>query len=1355
MKFSIKLFFLFLLLRLSSTIQAQSFTPQILYPEADKRIESILSSSPILQTNDHQGNYYICYSFKGTFSLKGQTFEGFPNKNTLNYLLIKFNVNGEVVWTQHFLTPIASLAANNGELFLTGSPDSNFTIAPTYKDSITLYKCNSFVARMDSLGAIKWMIYGSGENYLGFSKIACNSNNVFVSINLIDTFWIKTPSQNQMLSSASQHKTGIIKLDKEGNILWNRLNLTGTNPFILDIIATPNNVFFTGFYKGTFSMPTNIGNTIFLQEYLNTNSTYLGSYDMNGNIIWLNRLRTENGSKIKFTADSLTNDLYISGIFNNQLTLNSSIIISSAMIGDIYLLKINPSGNLAWTKNITSNRNKTLGHISIGNSGIYLAGGFIIQSGNSINFGDPTHPENYISGTNNSNNTNGFVASYKPNGSLNFTRQIIGSGNSSCFFIFEKDSQNINCLAQCQARENTFFNHTSFPIFTGKGADNDLYLWKLNKDGIIQKVESYETLKDGASEILCSKIDAEGNLYAAGYFNSNIFLGNTRLPGDLGEDAFLVKYNKHGKLIWYKLIGGRGNDRINDLVVYENKVVIIGNFSQTIVFPKNPGMGQNLTLSATANLDVFCASLDTSGNPLWAIKLSGNGNDRGTCISYYQDKLYLGGSFESTLFLANSNISLITAGAIDGFITCIGLNGNIIWGKRIGGTFDDEVLSLIANQYGLYCTGYFSDVANFSTPSTPFQNIVVSEGSTDGFVSSFSHSGNLQWQKRFGGNLQDIGNSITASGQRLYIAGYFTNYAGFNTVGDTSSNFITAAYASQDGFAAAYTIGGENLWQRRMGGSLYDFTKQITYHQHQLYICGYYFNNFSIGRFAADTTLLFSAEKSPYPLSNYEDAFVSIFDTLGNNVWATRAGGMFRDRANTLSCYNNQVSVGGFFCDSANFNQPSNYNTHKVSGGLNSTTKAFITNYLPLIQTNETDSMYCLDSKVIIKVQQNGPVSDSTLFTIELGNDSSLFHQPIQLFSWYGLAPASIQINLPASLTESRLYKIRTIAHTPNQNISESPNWFKVILAKPPIVADTQSFCFTGKILNLHATGNQLKWYENDSSTQVLTNEHPLQHNKYYYATQADRNCISSLRSKVWVELKSVSKPSGDSLQNFCYQAKLNDLLVFGSNLKWYQDSTYNNIINTDQNILHLKPYFISQTIDDCESKERLIVKGNITLIDKNISKSDTQLWGNPNYTHYQWLNCDSNMQAIAGANEYFLKPTASGNYALRISHEQCMDTSLCVNITISSNGVNEHNSLWFRFEPNPASNKITLQVPERLIDQQVILYDAKGIKRKDLNLTSIQMNLDVSELEPGLYFIAIPHSGLAPKKLIKDYGAY
>lgn len=185
MKLIKKALVLFTVILFGSALNAQPFTTQLLYPEEGKRIESTTNVLNSVQTYDNLGNSYICYSFRGTFYLKGQSFEGTPNKNTTNYLLIKFNVNGEVVWSQHFLTPIKNLAASNGELYLTGIPDPNFTIAPAFKDSISLWKSNSFVAQMDSLGVIQWLIYGSGRNNSSIDRITCNSQNVIVSIVLM------------------------------------------------------------------------------------------------------------------------------------------------------------------------------------------------------------------------------------------------------------------------------------------------------------------------------------------------------------------------------------------------------------------------------------------------------------------------------------------------------------------------------------------------------------------------------------------------------------------------------------------------------------------------------------------------------------------------------------------------------------------------------------------------------------------------------------------------------------------------------------------------------------------------------------------------------------------------------------------------------------------------------------------------------------------------------------------------------------------------------------------------------------------------------------------------------------------
>lgn len=82
-------------------------------------------------------------------------------------------------------------------------------------------------------------------------------------------------------------------------------------------------------------------------------------------------------------------------------------------------------------------------------------------------------------------------------------------------------------------------------------------------------------------------------------------------------------------------------------------------------------------------------------------------------------------------------------------------------------------------------------------------------------------------------------------------------------------------------------------------------------------------------------------------------------------------------------------------------------------------------------------------------------------------------------------------------------------------------------------------------------------------------------------------------------------------------------------------------------------------------------------------------LFVNGNPTAVQWINCATG-QAIAGATQTSFVPQSTGNYAAVITFGECLDTSNCKHIIISttlSKTVTLYKSLLIL--PNPTTGKI------------------------------------------------------------------
>ena len=99
----------------------------------------------------------------------------------------------------------------------------------------------------------------------------------------------------------------------------------------------------------------------------------------------------------------------------------------------------------------------------------------------------------------------------------------------------------------------------------------------------------------------------------------------------------------------------------------------------------------------------------------------------------------------------------------------------------------------------------------------------------------------------------------------------------------------------------------------------------------------------------------------------------------------------------------------------------------------------------------------------------------------------------------------------------------------------------------------------------------------------------------------------TTCRGHVTINVNPASPvPTGDSEQNFCGAATVSDLQVTGENIQWYDAETGGNLLDPAASLADGQVIYASQTIDGCESNERLTV--TVSIQDVDITASLTEI---------------------------------------------------------------------------------------------------------------------------------------------------
>jgi hypothetical protein len=292
-------------------------------------------------------------------------------------------------------------------------------------------------------------------------------------------------------------------------------------------------------------------------------------------------------------------------------------------------------------------------------------------------------------------------------------------------------------------------------------------------------------------------IDPSGNIYVAG--GAATALNGKSNAG--GQDAYLVKYNPSGNLVWTRMIGSVGNDGVTGIAINGTNIYLTGYAC---------GNGFNFAGSIIrGTCDVFVSKYDSGGNRLWAKLFGSNLNDLSAKIA----KVSSGGAV-----VVGTNQGALDANGNpqnkNGFVVRLDPNGNMIWTRTIATPQNDDALAVSASSDAVYVGGQTQGNLNGAVRSRTGAN------SSDAFLVKLSLSaGATQWTRYVASsefdavsaraNVTDL--ALNSSGQ-LFVFGDGFNSASedtdvpwpvrYDAAGNRTADAVKFGYATPDGTAS-------------------------------------------------------------------------------------------------------------------------------------------------------------------------------------------------------------------------------------------------------------------------------------------------------------------------------------------------------------------------------------------------------------------------------------------------------------------------------------------------------------------------------------------------------------------------
>ncbi len=142
---------------------------------------------------------------------------------------------------------------------------------------------------------------------------------------------------------------------------------------------------------------------------------------------------------------------------------------------------------------------------------------------------------------------------------------------------------------------------------------------------------------------------------------------------------------------------------------------------------------------------------------------------------------------------------------------------------------------------------------------------------------------------------------------------------------------------------------------------------------------------------------------------------------------------------------------------------------------------------------------------------------------------------------------------------------------------------------------------------------------------------------------------------------------------------------------------------------------------------------------DNSVTQVDATLTANATGLSYQWILCDGT--EIAGETNASFTPTASGDYAVIVTNDNCSATSDCFSVTIV--GTSSLSTADLSFYPNPVQDELRIDFDKARKAVEVRIFNINGQLMINKNFSETEMiKLNMSKLVPGTYMLDLNIEG-------------
>lgn len=814
-------------------------------------------------------------------------------------------------------------------------------------------------------------------------------------------------------------------------------------------------------------------------------------------------------------------------------------------------------------------------------------------------------------------------------------------------------------------------------------------------------------------------------------------------------DAFLMKLTKTGQRLWGTYYGFGMNDGFADVDFDESFNIYAGGTVQRAPYNEN----------------IVLVKFNNNGSFAFEKEFSSSRQNKLYTVSYNQNHVYIGGdSFSADFPTVNAMqpTKSTPIGYTDGILASLNsTTGNVDWatyfGRSDGSTSIFQILSSSDNLEIIGAT---------QSSTIPMNNAFqpLKGGESDGLYLKISKSGTAILRSSYYGNsgseqiwkARIVNNTLILPGRysttafptgqpgiwRVNLTTNAINKSYFNFTG----SFQLLAYPDTNGnvfFTGLHSSGQPDISTpgAYMGmPAMYISTFLIKYNQNDVKEWGTYYT----GNGATQQGEVTKDDEGAIYLtgmSSGNSAGIATPGTFqqspggGNDIFIAK----FQDctsaavvTSNSPVCPNGTIQFNATGGTIYNWTGPNGFTSNEQNPTIPNATATQAGSYICQVSgSGACDGTFTVN---VVVGDNIAPIPNiATLADITGDCHTTVTNIPTATDNCAGTITATTTD--PLSYSNPGNYIIHWTYNDGNGNTAtQNQNVIVASTALPTTANTQQTFCATNnpKISDLQITGQNIKWY--DAAGNVLPSTAILANAQTYYASQTINGCESN-KTAIQVTIKSTPKPTANTNQDFCASANptLEKIVATGVSLKFYDAA--GNMIPMSTLLVNGQTYFVTQTLNNCESEKLAIT---VTLSTDNVPAKDvTQVQCNTTTSNSMVVNLHSYEAIIINnpASYIFTYTDTAGNpisnpsaYPLNIG------TTLIYVKVATPDGCFKVVRLSLTINPKPL-----VQLPDKLDfceGKSVVLDAGPGFKSYEWNTGATTQTITVST--PGTYTVKV-----------------